>query len=110
MNRNVLTAAAKLTNGSALDKLVEPLPNGALLREKLRPGFAGRAQAYDVHSGKAHYIAADGTTVFLFTLTAVTLKEAAQVAAELDALSTWSTSAFASAVARALDGTWERVQ
>jgi hypothetical protein len=107
---SILRSQAQLTDTDALDRLVAPLSNGQRLRTQLRPGYAGVTHDYNYDTRAGHYIGADGELVVCYTVTGVTLQQAAEIAGELTDLTTWDGGAFEAAVERALGAQILRVQ
>lgn len=77
-------AAANLTDASALDRLLSPIPNNQPLRDSLQPGFAGSADIYHAQSRTGRYLRADGKLVVCFILTDVSQQEAQAVGTALE--------------------------
>lgn len=77
-------SAANLSDVSALDKLLSPIPNNQALRDSLQPGFAGSADIYHAQTRTARYLRADGKLVVCFILTDVSQQEAQAVGTALE--------------------------
>ena len=77
-------AAANLSDVSALDKLLSPIPNNQALRDSLQPGFAGSADIYHAQTRTGRYLRADGKLVVCFILTDVSQQEAQAVGTALE--------------------------
>src|SRR5579871_6816060 len=75
--------AAALTDGAALDRLLEPLPEASELRPRLAGEFFARA--WDPKMQRDYWIASDGRSVVCFTIRGLTLKQAAAVRVRWDA-------------------------
>ena len=84
MQGSISMAAAKLSDVSALDRLLSPIPNSRALREALQPGFAGSADIYHAETRTVRYLRADGNLAVCFILTDVSQQEAEAVGAELE--------------------------
>lgn len=99
--KSIYLAAARLNNKAAMRTLLEPIPNANGLRSILKAGQSGRTQSYHEETRKAFYVACDGREVWVWTITDVTLDQAARVAAACDDR-VWSSDSFQDAVRRAL--------
>jgi hypothetical protein len=84
MQGSISMAAANLTDISALEKLLAPIPNNQPLREALKPGFAGSADIYHAETRTVRYLRADGKLAVCFILTDVSQQEAQAVGKELE--------------------------
>jgi len=84
MQGSISMAAANLTDVSALDELLSPIPNNQALRDSLKPGFAGSADIYHAQTRTVRYLRADGKLAVCFILTDVSQQEAEAVGAALE--------------------------
>ncbi|MGB6452208.1 MAG: hypothetical protein WBE92_15765 [Steroidobacteraceae bacterium] len=75
---------ARLDDGAALDRLLEPLPESQDLRARLSGPFFARA--WDADSQRDHWLASDGLRVTCYTISGLTLRQAAAVRVRWDAL------------------------
>jgi len=80
----VLRAEARLDDGDALARLLEPLPEAEDLRPRLVNPFFARA--WDARVQRDHWVRSDGVRVTCFTISGVTLAQAAAVRVRWDAL------------------------
>jgi len=80
----VSRAEARVDDGAALDRLLEPLPEAQELRPRLSAQFFARA--WDADARRDHWVASDGSRVTCFTITGLTLQQAAAVRVRWDAL------------------------
>jgi hypothetical protein len=77
-------ADARLDDGAALDRLLEPLPEAADLRARLAEPYFARA--WDAGAQRDHWLASDGVRVRCYTISGLTLAQAAAVRVRWDAL------------------------
>lgn len=81
---SVRRADARLEDGAALDRLLEPLPEAQDLRARLSGPFFARA--WDADAQRDHWLASDGVRVTCYTIGGLTLRQAAAVRVRWDAL------------------------
>lgn len=75
---------ARVDDGASLDRLLMPLPESDELRVRLRgPLFV---RAWDAAAQRDYWVESDGARVTCFTLSGLTLKQAAAVRVRWDAL------------------------
>ncbi len=77
-------ADARLDDGAALDRLLEPLPEAQELRARLAGPFFARA--WDATAQRDHWLASDGVRATCYTISGLTLPQAAAVRVRWDAL------------------------
>ena len=106
----IYEACAMLNDEKAMQALLAPVPNSEGLRRVLKPGHSMRTQIYWKETSKAHYVLCDGKEVRLWTVTDVTLQQAATIAAKCDDIKEWDAEQFHAAVSRALGGEVTRIQ
>ncbi len=75
---------APLEDGAALERLLEPLPEAEDLRARLSGPFFARA--WDAVAQRDHWLASDGRRVTCYTISGLTLRQAAAVRVRWDAL------------------------
>ncbi len=104
----ILVAAARLNDKAAMRVLLAPIKNSRGLHELLRNARTSfRAQSYEQEARLARYVTFDPVTrdVTCYTVTDLSIQEAANIAVECDAIRMWNQAAFEAAVDRALGGT-----
>jgi hypothetical protein len=108
----IFEAWARVDDDSAMERLLAPVPepHAWQLREWLKSGGCGRARYYHTETRSARYTACDGHIVAVFTVTEISLEQAATIEWECQSIKRWSVVAFDQAVERALGGTLTRVQ
>ncbi len=77
-------ADARLDDAAALDRLLKPLPEAEDLRARLSGPFFARA--WDADSQRDHWLASDGVQVTCYTMSGLTLPQAAAVRVRWDAM------------------------
>lgn len=77
-------ADARLDDGAELERLLEPLPEAADLRARLAGPFFARA--WDAGTQRDHWLVSDGVRVTCYTLSGLTLAQAAAVRVRWDAM------------------------
>lgn len=77
-------AEARLDDAGALDRLLKPLPEAEDLRARLAEPFFARA--WDAGAQRDHWLASDGACVSCYTLSGLTLAQAAAVRVRWDAM------------------------
>jgi hypothetical protein len=80
----VQRAEAQLSDGSALDRLLECLPEAEEVRPRLSAHFFARA--WDPKTQRDHWVASDGHRVTCYTISGLTLQQAAAVRVRWDAM------------------------
>jgi hypothetical protein len=100
--QRILSSMARLNDAAAIYELLSPMRDRAGLKRKLRPGFRGHKYAYDGRAHTARYLLTDGQIVACYSVTDVSLEQAAAIASAFDELSEWSTRTFQRAVERVL--------
>ncbi len=75
---------ARVDDAASLDRLLEPLPEAAELRSRLKGVLFVRA--WDAAAQRDYWVESDGVRVTCFTLSGLTLKQAAAVRVRWDAL------------------------
>ena len=110
VDTKILSAMARFDDSRAMTSLLAPIPDGDALGQMLAERQPGRSQAYHAETRTARYVVSDGKTVQCFTVTNLTLEQAAAVAAECDSIKLWEPRAFQAAVERALGAASDRVQ
>jgi hypothetical protein len=80
----VQRAEAPLSDGAALDRLLEHLPEAGEVRPRLSEPFFARA--WDPQAKRDHWVVSDGQRVTCYTISGLTLKQAAAVRVRWDAL------------------------
>ncbi len=73
-----------MEDGAALDRLLGPLPEAQDLRSRLSGPFFARA--WDADAQRDHWLASDGLRVTCYTISGLTLRQAAAVRVRWDAL------------------------
>jgi len=104
----ILSVLARLDDEAAINELLIPMRNRAALKKKLRSGFCGHKYAYDRWARTAHYLLTDGEVVACYSVTDVSLEEAAIIATACDEISNWSTRTFRGTVKRVLGTEFRR--
>ena len=104
----ILSVLARLDDEAAINELLIPMRNRAALKKKLRSGFCGHKYAYDRWARTAHYLLTDGEVVACYSVTDVSLEEAAIIATACDEISNWSTRTFRGTVRRVLSAEFQR--
>jgi hypothetical protein len=104
----ILSALARLNDEAAINELLVPMRNRAALKKKLRPGFRGHKYAYDRWARTARYLLTDGEVVACYSVTDVSLEEAATIAIACDEISDWSMRSFRGTVKRVLHAEFRR--
>ncbi len=77
-------ADARLDDGEALERLLKPLPEAEDLRARVAGPFFARA--WDAGAQRDHWVASDGVRVTCYTISGLTLPQAAAVRVRWDAL------------------------
>jgi hypothetical protein len=98
----ILFATARINDAAAIKVLLTPMRDRAALKRKLRPGFRGHKYAYDEWAHTARYLLTDGEIVCCYSVTGISLEQAATIATACDQISEWSTRTFQAAVERVL--------
>jgi hypothetical protein len=80
----VQRAEAPLSDSAALDRLLEHLPEAEEVKPRLREHFFARA--WDPQARRDYWVASDGRRVTCYTLSGLTLPQAAAVRVRWDAL------------------------
>jgi hypothetical protein len=75
---------ARVDDHDALERLLAPLPEARDLQPRLSAPFFARA--WDAVAHRDHWIASDGARVVCFTVSGLTLKQAAEVRVHWDAV------------------------
>jgi hypothetical protein len=105
MGQRIFTAMARLSDSAAMAELLAPISKSDGLRKMLGPGKTVAAKRYESEAHLCRFVFSDGVTVLCFTVTEITLDEAAAIAAACDEMGvSWSTKAFKSAVEDTLGG------
>jgi hypothetical protein len=106
----ILHARCRIHHEPAIANFVAPIPDGENLAAVLRTGQAGLLNRYWSEKSTAFYIASDGEVAVCWTITDVTLEQAATLAVECESITDFgSKAAFYAAVKRA-GITYRRVQ
>jgi hypothetical protein len=98
----ILTARARLHNAEQMKALLAPIKHGDELAEDLSDGEQGTVELYDRETRTFRYLVSDGRSVACYTVTALTLVQAATIAAVCDGISVFNFQSFARAVEVAL--------
>jgi hypothetical protein len=98
----ILSVLARIDDAAAINELLVPMRNRAALKRKLRTGFRGHKYAYDRWARTARYLLTDGEVVACYSVTDVSLEEAATIAIACDEISNWSMRSFRGTVKRVL--------
>jgi hypothetical protein len=107
----VYQAGACIDDAQSMSTLLAPLKNAAELLTLVREGRAPfYNQNYDRETRTARYAVCDGTMMLVYTLTNVSLAEAAAVGARCQGIREWSYDAFSAAVDLAFGEEFQRVQ
>jgi hypothetical protein len=107
----VYQAGARLDDEQSMSTLLAPLKNAAELLSIVNEGRTPfYNQNYDRETRTARYAVCDGTTMLIYTLTNVSLAEAAAVGACCQGIREWSYEAFSAAVDLAFGEQFQRVQ
>jgi hypothetical protein len=85
-----------------MNALLGPIKEAEELRAGLEDGEPGSAELYDAETQVFRYIVSDGKTVACYTVTELTLVQAATIAAACEGISEWNFKSFAAAVEVAL--------
>ena len=109
MDIKLYSASAMLNDEKALKRLVAPLPNGQLLKQKLRR-LVGRTQAYDEKARKGFFVVCDGKQVECYTVEGITLEQSAQIQAMCDGITEYSFATFKAQAVEPVLGPIEFVQ
>ncbi|HEY2107183.1 MAG TPA: hypothetical protein VGH29_15395 [Candidatus Binataceae bacterium] len=104
----ILSAMARLNDVAAINELLAPMRDRAALKRKLRPGFRGHKYVYDRRMRTARYLLTNGEFVACYSVTDVSLEQAAMIATACDEISEWSMTTFQAAVDRVLGGEFGR--
>ncbi len=80
----VQRAEAQLSDGAGLDRLLECLPEAEEVRPRLSESFFARA--WDPKTRRDHWVASDGQRVTCYTISGLTLQQAAAVRVRWDAM------------------------
>jgi hypothetical protein len=75
---------ARLDDAAGLDRLLAPLPEAADLKARLTAPFFARA--WDAGAQRDHWLASDGARVSCYTISGLTLAQAAAVRVRWDAM------------------------
>jgi hypothetical protein len=97
----IYVARAKLDDAAAMASLISPIPSGDQLAAVLQRRQSGISCAYDRETSTARYVVSNGNIVQCFTLTGISLQEAATVRAECDEIEIWDIDTFRAAAAAA---------
>jgi hypothetical protein len=109
MTTKIFDASARLDDAGALNALLAPMRDGAMLKKKLRPGYRGHKYFYEQHTRTARYLLTNGDVVACYSVTEVSLGEAKAIAARCEGITEWCMTEFRAAVERALGVRCERV-
>lgn len=110
MVTKILRATARLDDSAAMQTLLAPIPDGDELGRQLASRQPGLKARYFDEGRKGLYVVSDGKTVTCFTVTDVTVEQAATIRAECDSIEAWNYQRFQAAVERALSASFDRVQ
>jgi hypothetical protein len=97
----LFVAAALIKDESAMATLFAPIPHREELAAQIRSGVTGFSFQYAEDKRTAFYVVSDGEMVSSYTLTGVTLEQAATVRYECDSITRWGASQFMAAIERA---------
>ena len=81
---------------------LEPINEADELRVDLNCGESGSAEIYDAETQIFRYFVSDGKSVACYSVTDITLLQAATIAAACEGISEWNIKSFAAAVEAAL--------
>ena len=109
MTTRISDASARLDDATAMNALLAPLRDGAMLKKKLRPGFRGHKYFYDEQTHTARYLLTNGDVAACYSVAEVSLGEAKAIAARCEGMSEWCMTTFRAAVERALGAEVERL-
>ena len=98
----IYTAAADVSDSAAMNELIAAIPNGEELRHILGGAQSGRARAYHRETRTGRYVSTDGKHAECYTVTGITLQQAADIATECDGIERWGRAAFSAAAERVL--------
>jgi hypothetical protein len=98
----ILTARARLHNAEQMKALLAPIKHGDELATDLSDGEQGSVEIFDRETKTFRYIVSDGRIVVCYTVTGLTLVQAATIAAVCDGISVFNFQSFARAVEVAL--------
>jgi hypothetical protein len=110
INTKIQLARARLDDSTAMDVLLAPIPNGDQLRQRLLTRTSGRTQGYHEETRTARYVVSDGQLVLCFTVTDLTIEQAATIATKCDAITEWEYGAFQAVVERVMGSSFGLVQ
>ena len=86
IQHKVLTARARLHNAEQMKALLAPIQHGDELAAELCDGEQGTLEIYDRETKTFRYLVSDGRSVACYTVTALTLVQAATIAAVCDGI------------------------
>jgi hypothetical protein len=98
----ILSVTARLDDAAAINALLAPLRDSRSIKRRLRPGFCGHKYSYYRHTRTAHYLLTDGEIVACYSVTDVSLDQAATIAVACESITDWSLGTFQAAVEHAL--------
>jgi hypothetical protein len=98
----ILTTRARLHNAEQMKALLSPIKHGDELGADLSDGDQGTVELYDRETKTFRYLVSDGRSVACYTVTGLTLVQAATIAAACDAICVFNFESFALAVEVAL--------
>jgi hypothetical protein len=98
----LLAARARLHDAQQMKALLAPIKHGDELAADLSDGEQGTVESYDCETKTFYYLVSDGRSVACYTVTALTLVQAATIAAACDGISVFNFQSFAQAVEVAL--------
>jgi hypothetical protein len=110
MHNKLLTTKVQLDDAAAMAAFLAAFPNSDVLGRYLA-AEQGRLllHHYNKKARLYYFVIRDAKTIKCFTVTDLTLDEAAEIADECEAITEWNYSSFQGAVERGLGITIERV-
>jgi hypothetical protein len=94
----ILSARARLHDAEQMKALLAPIKHGDELGADLSDEEQGSVELYDRETKTFRYIVSDGRSVACYTVTGLTLVQAATIAAACDGISVFNFQSFAAAV------------
>jgi len=98
MHHRILSARARLKDATGMSALLAPIKQGDELGADLQDGEPGSVELYDPETQIFRYIVSDGTCVACYTVTSLTLVQAATIAAACEGITEWNFKSFTRAV------------
>ena len=98
----IFLAKARLDDAAAVESILLPIQEYSNLAKMLSERQSGFSYAYEEEARIGRFLASNGITVMSFSITGVTLQEAASIAHECESIAVWDMYEIRKAADRAL--------